>query len=226
MTGYLLYLLWKEGSLKMPPKTIAAMVACFVLVLSPWTIRNYVVFRKFIPVAQYLGINLWNGWAPEAGGSEYQLNGDPVVMEPGLLQKARAVRNETELNDILTKAAIGYAKENPVRWMRQRCFAFLFFWHEHTFWAPHSPFRTRKSQILAIYNLGLLALFILSIGPAWKQGEFLRLLLILMFVHSMIYTFVHADIGNRYRMQIEPLILLIFSVGLAGWWPLHSRARD
>jgi hypothetical protein len=206
-------------------KSIALVLVCVGVVLAPWAYRNYRTFHKFIPVAQYLGINLWNGWAPDSGGSMYRLNGDPVVMEPWLLEKAKAATSETELDQLLISAAIGYAKENPLRWVKQRFYAFAFFWHEHTFWAPNSPFRTKKAQVLAIYNLILLFAFVMSIGPAWKAGPFMRMMLGLMFVHSMIYTFIHADIGNRYRLQIEPLLLLVLGVGCE-YWASRFRKSD
>ena len=149
------------------------------------------------------------GWNPQAGGSEYQLNGDPMEKDPALLKRLEACGTETEINSILTHEAIGYVRAHPLRWLYQRLYSFLFFWHEHTFWAPHSPFRTRKARILGWLNLLFVLLFFVSVPTAWKDGGFLRTVLMFLFFNCLIYTMTHADIGNRFRVQIDPLMLMI-----------------
>jgi hypothetical protein len=42
-------------------KRTAAFVLCLVLTVAPWTVRNAVVFRAFIPVSTMGSLNLWQG---------------------------------------------------------------------------------------------------------------------------------------------------------------------
>ncbi|MFW6125235.1 MAG: ArnT family glycosyltransferase, partial [Pirellulales bacterium] len=51
-------------------KAVGVAVAVAVLVLAPWTLRNYLVFGRFIPVSQNLGLSLWYGYNPRATGSQ------------------------------------------------------------------------------------------------------------------------------------------------------------
>jgi len=222
----LLYLRRKNLRLPLAVRSVALPLFIMCLVLLPWTVRNYKVFHRIIPVSQYLGYNLWHGWNPQSGGTEYQLNGDPMTIEPWLMDRLKQARTEPEINDEFMKASFYYLRQNPLRWMGQRVLSFLFFWHEHTFWAPHSPFRTRKAFILGVCNLFFLVVFFWSVIPAWKAGGLWRLILLLIAFHSLIYTVIHADIGNRYRLQIEPLLLLPMAYALSGAFSRWKANRN
>jgi len=55
----------KWSSWLRPPRatlvTAATLVAASLLTIAPWTIRNAIVFRSFIPVSTMGGLNLWQG---------------------------------------------------------------------------------------------------------------------------------------------------------------------
>jgi len=216
--AWLWFIRHKEGKSRMPLSILATIGVSAALAISPWTYRNYKLFGRFIPVQQTMGLNLWQGWNPTSVGGLYQGNGDPMVMEPSLVKTLQACVSETEVDTALRESAYRYARENPTRWIKQRVGSFLFFWHEQTFWAPHSPFRTRQSFILGIANLFLIFFFVISIPAAWSAGGTLRVLLFMMAMQCAIYTLVHADIGNRYRIQIDPLILIVVAFGLSEWF--------
>lgn len=209
--GWLLYIRYREGQNRMSFAVIVSVVISCAAVISPWTLRNYQTFKTFILVQNTMGLNLWQGWNPTSVGALYQMDGTPMIMEPWLISKLQACASEPQINDTLKEAAFGYAGENPARWIKQRLLGFLFFWHEQTFWAPHSPFRTKQAFILGVANLFLLLFLLLSVPNAWRAGGTLRIILMLMAMQSAIYTLIHADIGNRYRIQIDPLILIVIA---------------
>ena len=49
-------------------------VLAMAAVVLPWTSRNYRVSEAFVPVSVNVGLNLWQGNHPEAGGTAYPLN--------------------------------------------------------------------------------------------------------------------------------------------------------
>jgi hypothetical protein len=50
-----------SGARRMQDLTPAVLVLAAVLTVAPWTIRNAIVFRAFVPVSTMGGLNLWQG---------------------------------------------------------------------------------------------------------------------------------------------------------------------
>lgn len=62
-------------------KRAALMAAVSVLAIAPITIRNYVVYRAFIPVQLGTGLNLWEGIADFSGGRFSAVSKDTEVAD-------------------------------------------------------------------------------------------------------------------------------------------------
>jgi 4-amino-4-deoxy-L-arabinose transferase-like glycosyltransferase len=78
-------------------------VAAFALVVvTPWTVRNYNVFGQVVALSTSGGANLWMGNNPETTGF-YQ---PPPSFDPAL--------NEAEADQIMKNKAVAYIKEAPV----------------------------------------------------------------------------------------------------------------
>ncbi|MCD6327159.1 glycosyltransferase family 39 protein [bacterium] len=56
----MIILLARRGAIKGPLVRGASLLLVFVVVISPWVIRNYVVFDEFIPTDTHLGWVLWH----------------------------------------------------------------------------------------------------------------------------------------------------------------------
>jgi len=89
-----------------------AVLFCAVaaVVVSTWTVRNYIVFNDFIPVATSSGYNLIYGYAPEA---RYDTNMN--IRLPGYVYTEITGKDEVEKNNILTHLAIEEIKKDPER---------------------------------------------------------------------------------------------------------------
>lgn len=74
----------------------AALLVGSLLVVLPWTARNYVRFHKFIPVSTNGGMNFWIGNNPNAYGG-FMFPHDPAINPLYLINEARdEVRLEAE----------------------------------------------------------------------------------------------------------------------------------
>ena len=192
------------------------MVSMWILVLTPWTVRNFKIFHRVIPTDIHLGQGLWMGWNPNSWGGMYRIDGSPMGMyEPALIERLKKLQTEPAIDNELKRTSMQYAFENPMRWLRQRVFGFLFFCHEQTFWAPKSPFRTRKSFILGLYNLVLIFGFFACSVTAWRGDFRLRLMMMMMAALCLVHTLILADIGNRYRLPLESFLLITIAYALA-----------
>jgi len=99
------------------PLTIAAIVA--FAILAPWTIRNYLVFDKFIPVSSNASFNFWRGNNEVTNGSPLTETGDPFWSTDELWlrterQFATGVDFESNFSAIYREAAFQWIEEHPV----------------------------------------------------------------------------------------------------------------
>jgi 4-amino-4-deoxy-L-arabinose transferase-like glycosyltransferase len=176
-------------------------IVVFIATLTPWTIRNYQVFHKFMPVRGNFGVEfhlgntsdaegLWQFWLhPSQDPNQFKL-----YKEMGEVAYAKSKLNQT----------LRFIHQNPEH------FAFLTTAHFVYYWAgvPHAEkyvwiYLLKSSMFLATT---LLAIF--GIAQALRKrrhGAVLYLLLMLSYPTIYYITFAHP----RYRHPIEPEILIL-----------------
>jgi len=263
---WFLFSLWfvlrKAMPLRRRIKRIAISSALVLTVISPWLIRNYLVFERFVPIACNFGIRFWTGNNPYANGGLYHESGVPItkllpeVMSPQEYEHFREI-GEIERNDIFMKRAFQFIRDNPLKFLRLRCRAFLYFLTEQSYWMkpvrrpeiPHpegkyvpsaaadvaAPLAVDDEKNVFRYNPRLKFLTVCMVLAAFA-GVFLSVkywskatpVILLMFSYTATYTLVHGDIGHRYRLPIEPFLLVFasFFIALVFHAPLNLRASS
>jgi hypothetical protein len=205
--------------------TALAAVAAF-LVIAPWAARNYVVLHRIIPVANYMGENLFEGYNPEANGSGKWVERN-AVMDRLLSRELSAVpldRNyENARDSVLYNAAIDYMKSHPLR-----SFVVLPTYKVALFWIYdfYEPIAHKM-----LYQLQFWPLFVLSIiglAMAARSGCFARpdhQTVLVLFAFQTVVTMIFA-VHARYRMNVEPFLYAYAAVGAVGVWSwLNRRLR-
>ncbi len=99
---------------------IAALVSAAIL--APWTIRNYILFDRIIPISTNGGLNFWRGNNSLSNGSPYNEIGHPLwstdeiwtELEPYLDKKGDY---EKISSDIHIREAMKWIKENPSKFI-------------------------------------------------------------------------------------------------------------
>lgn len=203
-------------------KSATLIFASTLLVLAPWTIRNALVFGRPIAVSQNMGLSLWYGNNPRATGSQVDDRGDDLVAEGALRERILASQSEVEIDRAYREAALEFIRQHPARalGLRVRCFAY--YWLDHNYWIDPPPFPV--SWRIKGANIILVGLFAVAVVlNAGRRGS-ARLLLVAIAASCLTYTMIHADVGNRYRMQIEPL-MLVFIAQLAVQTAGYLRRR-
>jgi hypothetical protein len=188
------------------------------VVLLPWTMRNALVFHRFIPVSQNLGLSLWYGNNLRATGSQVDDHGDDLLADGALRERILAAQSEVGIDQAYREAAFAFIREHPRRalWLRVRSFAY--YWLDHNYWLD--PPRFPVSWRIKGANIALVGLFILAAVVNCRRRGTPRLLLAAIAASCLTYTMIHADVGNRYRMQVEPLMLIFvaqLAVQTVGW---------
>lgn len=183
----------------------------FFLVLSPWVIRNYEVFGRFVFLRDDFGLQIRLGNGPSADGMLM------AYLQPNL--------NKLELEKFQRLGELAYAescKRFTYDWIRKHPARFAvislkrFFYYWNGVPRPTSsiaPVDFRTSGFLATSVLALWGL-----GRALRQkrpGAWLFAGLVLTYPTVYYFVFPHA----RYRHPIEPelLILIVFLLSETQW---------
>ncbi|NLN75556.1 MAG: glycosyltransferase family 39 protein [Armatimonadetes bacterium] len=207
----------------------AVFVACSYLAISPWTARNYLLLKSFVPVTTNFGMPFWGGTGPAdgvcLGGPGYPVDTKernlydhhlvPYVSEQTYqkitsLQKRLTKMNEVDRDNALKREAIKEIKEHPGRYitlMPKKCVRFWFnLWHDF----PPS----KASIVVAVVNMILLTMAALG----WRQKTGDSALKWVAFsaaaYHTAIYSIIYSTV--RFSYPIMPLVIIFAAAWLSG----------
>jgi hypothetical protein len=130
-------------------------------VLSPWMIRNYLVFDRFIPTSTNGGFNFWRGNNAVTSGSPWSETGAPVwstdeiyaQLEPHMKQGEDFEKVNSEIH---IREAMHWIEENPKE------FVILSFKKAFIFWTVDIKSKMAGTILyIAIYGI---TLFLLILG--------------------------------------------------------------
>jgi hypothetical protein len=197
--------------------TAVAAVAAFV-VIAPWTVRNYAVFHRFIPVTNYMGYNLYAGFNPEANGAgKWQENSK--FRERLLGRELDAVplnRNYENARDkVFYDAAIGYMKSHPLRsFVVLPAYRAAQFWF-YDFQNPLTHKLLYQLQFWPLFVLSIVGLVMAARAGCFAQPDHRTVLVLFAFQTLVTMSFTAYA---RYRMNVESFLYAYASVGAVGLW--------
>ena len=226
----LLWLLWAARK-RVPIRRLClsallslAIVAAFIL---PWTVRNYVVYRAFLPLNSNVGYALYAANHPQQGTHFEPLNLPPVPPEWAGL-------NEAELNARLTAAGIRFVLEDPGRFALQTLDRFR---NYYRFWPEKTSLPI--SNISRVLSFGLYLPFMLyglylslrllrepDRGPQFSRNVVLLYLYVVLYSASHLLTWAM----HRYRLPVDAVMMVFVGLAwvdlarrLARWWASRRR---
>jgi 4-amino-4-deoxy-L-arabinose transferase-like glycosyltransferase len=188
-------------------------------VLSPWIVRNAMVFHRFIPMRDSMGLELW------LGNNGYSERWTSDQLHP--------LHDKSELADYETMGEVGYMdhkmqqaldfiKAHPdwYAWMSLRRAVYLWtgYWSFDRAYLAMEP--TDPENIFFATSLTLLAISGLIL--AWRERPFEALRYgVVLFLFPILYYFSHPE---PYHMRpLDPLMLVLSCSALVAW---RERARE
>ncbi len=103
-----LIVLWRAGGMRVALERFALVVAVVIAVMIPWTVRNAVVMKAFLPIGTTTGDNLCIGNFPGAQGHfafpDYCFGHDPDIRRPAF---------ETNRNSLPHQPAAALGRRPP-----------------------------------------------------------------------------------------------------------------
>jgi len=200
-------------------KSVLAVLA-FVLVMSPWVVRNAARYCAFVPTTLNVGESLYDGWNPDAKGGSDMAFVDRRKLEIG----APANPAEELAEDAFWKGeAVDWAKQNPGRVVELALVKIARFWSP---WPNASEFQSTWVVVgcglfsLMAYGGAVVGCFVLAHRRAWNALLLgLTPIVYFMLLHTVFVSSV------RYRVPATPLFEILTGVGFAWAWN-QWRAGD
>lgn len=203
---FVLGLPWVLGRSRRPLISAAAAVAAFGLTLLPWTVRNYEVHGRFIPVTTMGGFVLYEGNNPIVASTP-ALRGRSL---PGNLGRDEPEFNlpEVEQDRALGEKAVRFMRENPGEMPGLVAIKFVRLWNPFpqldSIWQRWLAFLTLV-PVTALFCIGLLIAVVRRERIVWP----LVLPILAVTITGLVYW---AD--ARIRSPADPMVLLLAAHGL------------
>jgi hypothetical protein len=181
--------LWVACAKQGPVPTLRwlASVAVCVVVLLPWTIRNYVTFHRLIPVRDNLGMELWIG-NHEGVTHLYDFRGGFPLIDPGEYNRL----GEVPFMEAKREVALAFIRQHPGSFLR------LCGQRQVDFWTVPKSSAWWMVSLAAWLGLTLLV---------WQKGFDALPEAIVLIVFPLIYYITHT--WSTYRHPIEPVMILL-----------------
>jgi 4-amino-4-deoxy-L-arabinose transferase-like glycosyltransferase len=163
---------------------LSSFVVCLLLVL-PWTIRNYAVFHRVIPVRDNFGLEFWLG---NHEGAPNGLQKDFPLMDPTEYNRL----GEIKFMEAKEQIGFQFARQHPGYFLK------LCLMRIHLFWTD-----PQESPWWLITTLAWIGGFLALYKKKPAAIPFLAVLLIFPIVYYVTHSF------PTYRFPIEPLMLIL-----------------
>ncbi len=233
----------RDRGLRIGVASVGLFVAAFALVLAPWTIRNFVVLDKFVPVTTGGGKALFVATYLPGDGRQLRVKRELIRRFEGKQDVTDREVADTQMKDLLDKVArrypdlerdaalakIGrenfrkYVREDPVR------YAGMIVTKMWNVWRRGSGPTMRASGWI-VFHYGVLALAVVGLGAlAWRR-RWEALVLGLLIGGITVLGGLLLAVPRR-NVPLMPLVLTLAAVGgawlwlTAGAWLAERRAR-
>jgi hypothetical protein len=208
-----LWLAWRRDG---GGRRAAFFLATALLVILPWTLRNWVVFQVFLPVSSAGALNLWQG--------------NTRMTRQEVYEEYWAVRGRAQKYHHARERALEAIVERQPLWIFEKLRDEM-----PAYWAAHGqpivhiergaygkvarPYALAAIAVVVAPYVVLLGLFVLGIA-ALPRGRPVWLLLAFLAFYVLLHVAAHGY--PRYRLPSLPVLFLVAG---QGWVFLRTRPR-
>lgn len=210
LVAYIFFRTHRQGAAAYVGRTaMSGMV--FLVLVTPWFVRNFRAFHEFVPFRDNLGLELRMG-----------NNGDTSDV---YIDSAHPAHNPAELHELVTlgetayflrkKAqALDFIREYPgfFLWVTARRFVFLWtgFWSLRHEFLANEPFEIPN----ILFSTSMTILMLIGGKRAWRAvGAASLPLLFCIILFPAIYYLTHVDLHYRHPVDPEIVIFIVYALG-------------
>jgi 4-amino-4-deoxy-L-arabinose transferase-like glycosyltransferase len=191
----------------------------FLVVVTPWVVRNYETFHRFIPMRSGFGLELYvgnNGFSAHwVNRSLYPAHSDAEMAEFQQVGEIAYMRHKVDQASAFIRTHPGF-----FAWMffRRNIYLWTGFWSFSPVYLQEEPLD--PANVLVCTTLTILAL--LGLVRAFRNDNLSAVpFLIVLFLYPLVYCVTHPEV--YYRRPIDPLFVILAGFAVASW--LERRAR-
>jgi hypothetical protein len=187
-----------------------------LLVLLPWTIRNYLVFQQIVLLKTSFDLNFWLGNNPHATGFLYTASGEPMQNTlPASTLEYLSSLNEAERYAVLRYEALQWIAANPLQFLKLTMMRIVYLWvisptyliTDQNIVEPRYFYMFRSIIQIVL----LLLAFLGSVLVYRKYRQFF--VLSVWWIVAFTAPYAISVAGNtRYRLPVEPILLVLAGV--------------
>ncbi len=201
-----------------------------LLVLLPWTIRNYLVFQQIVFLKTSFDLNFWLGNNPHATGFLYTASGEPMQNTlPASTLEYLSSLNEAERYAVLRYEALQWIAANPLQFLKLTMMRIVYLWvisptyliTDQNIVEPRYFYVFRSIIQIVLLLLALLG----SVLTYRKYRQFFVLSIWWLAAFTAPYAISVAG-NTRYRLPVEPILLILASVCFGTLVGLWRRKRE
>jgi 4-amino-4-deoxy-L-arabinose transferase-like glycosyltransferase len=186
---------------RMRGKGVATVVLVAVVVICPWTVRNWAVLRTLVPLRSNFGEELWKGNHPGGlGRIEFGIGPADNVAQRERYQQLGEIAYVRQRR----WEALQFIRQSPIRYARLVLYRVEYWWFAQGEGAP----------IFIFYRL-LSVLSLTGMALAWRRWRVAGTLP--LFGAVVVYPLVYylTDVYARYRYPIEPFLMVFAGYALS-----------
>jgi 4-amino-4-deoxy-L-arabinose transferase-like glycosyltransferase len=190
----------------------AIVLGAGLLVLAPWTARNYAVQHRIVPVSTGTGFNLLGANNPYSVTFANVLCTREEIRWKLIDRTRLETMNEADFDRELTRRALGYMLDHPGQTLRRMGSRTLAYW-----WAkPKMISHDRVRGWAAMIGMSLvLPLFLLGLAAAWPLRRATPVALLYAACLWANLAYMNFSIQGRYSLPLQPVVLILATLGAA-----------
>jgi len=221
MLGWIGIRLWQQKQKWFVPLSVASLA--FILSVTPWFVRNYLVFHRFIPFRDSMGLELLignNGDTSHWSSASVASVGSPLPNRIGPWHDDAEMQKYKQIGELAYMAdcrqrAITFIREHPGAYAIATVRRVVFIWTH--FWSFNSSYLAKESDdpINIAFSTIFTILTLLGLRRAFRVNKPVAILyaLVLLFFPVLFY-FVHVEV--YFRRQIDPIMVILAVYGVMG----------
>ena len=186
----------------------------FVIVLTPWTIRNYRVFHRFVPIATQEGLTLYASYWPPTKEGKLIWGTLPGPEDPAVAAAAQT-GNEVTASKYLQQVTVSRLREQPAYFFRlipSKLISLLVPLDWEIFPHPDGSSRSFNFGYLLLILPALIG-FLIVLRQSPPHRWLLWVLPAMVLIQAVIFY------GSpRFRLPAELIAIVLASAGLAHAW--------
>ncbi len=198
-----------------------------LLTISPWIIRNYIVYNKFVLVSTG-GYMLWSGNNPLAKGNSDDRRSVAVELNTNewldrlsknnpdekcgieRLRKVLSGADEIERDKILQREAIRFMWENPGHTGRLFIRKFVALYTPFTKTMTQNVFTSSRNKMVVSFAFYPI-LFFAFIGFFFSLPQWRKTLIFYFVIFSLSLTYAIFTVCTRFRIPVDPYLIILAS---------------